>query len=433
MIRLCPVPWCAVLTPLVLPLLAPGALASAPAAGMSAVAPPVVVSMEVDLRDEIAAGRFDPTRDGVGVRGSQAPLSWQLPVPARPLGDGRYRVELRFERVPHGGQPVQYKFRIERPGQVADAGWETGRNHALWLEAPRPRVARAFNAPAPVVPPHRAGTIERLGTVASKYIAPRAVQVWLPPDYAADSSRRYAVLYLNDGQNVFDADAAGAEWQVDEAAQQLALDGVIDAPIIVAVDSVAERIADYTPTAATLGSDRSGSGRPQRSGGGAAAYARFLIDELKPIIDRRYRTRPERLSTAVGGSSLGGLVSLWLALHEGATFGAALVVSPSAWWDNEFARRDVAAWTGADARPRLWLDVGAWEGDEAAPAVRRLRDALRTRGWRDADLSYAEAADGSHDEASWSARVPGMLQFLYGRTKTAHRSDPVPSTPRRTP
>jgi predicted alpha/beta superfamily hydrolase len=382
----------------------------------------VTVPVEIDMRAEIAAKRFDPAHDGVGMRGSHPPLSWQQTLPARPAADGRYVMEVRFENLPHGAQPVQYKFRIERSGQGPDEGWEQGRNHQLVLDGPAPRVARAFNAPPAFVPLRRTGTIERLGTVPSAHVLAREVQVWLPPAYGRDTTRRYPVLYLHDGQNVFDSAAAGAEWQVDETAQRLAEAGLIDPPIVVAVDSGRDRTAEYTPTAMTLGPERTGLPQARTVGGGAPAYARFLAEELKPLIDRRYRTRPEAASTAVGGSSLGGLVSLWIALHRADTFGAALVVSPSVWWDDGFALRDVRGLqTLPDPRPRLWLDMGALEGDEALPAARQLQQALMARGWDATTLRFTEDPAGSHDEASWAARVEGMLRFLYGRPPAASR------------
>ena len=377
----------------------------------------IVLQVEIDLRAEIAAGRLDPLRDSVGMRGSHAPLSWQRSLVARPLGQGRYALEVRFERPPFGNQPVQYKFRIERAGQGPDEGWEPGRNHSVRLEEGT-RLARAFGAQPQPVAWSRTGEIERLGRIPSAHVAPRHVQVWLPPGYAADTTRRHPVLYLHDGQNVFDGESAGAEWMVDETAQRLAEQGEIDAPIIVAVDSVATRVADYTPTAMTVPAQRSGTGRAETMGGAAAAYGRFLAEELKPMIDARYRTRSDRASTAVGGSSLGGLVSLWLALHRGETFGAALVVSPSVWWDDRFALRDVRTLATLPApRPRLWLDMGAGEGAEALPAARHLQQALMDRGWDATTLKFTEDAQGSHDEPSWAARVEGMLRFLYRRPR----------------
>ncbi|MEI6028558.1 MAG: alpha/beta hydrolase-fold protein [Betaproteobacteria bacterium] len=371
------------------------------------------VPVEIDLRAEIAAGRFDPAHDRVGVRGGYPPLSWQRSMMARPLGDGRFGLDIVFGSAPFGGQPVPYKFRIERAGQGPDSGWEPGPNHALRLD-PGVRIARAFGAAPTPVAWTRAGTIERLGRIPSAHVAQRHVQVWLPPGYAADALRRYPVLYLHDGQNVFDGESAGAEWMVDETAQRLVEQGAIEAPIIVAVDSVNTRMHDYTPTAMTLPAERTGTGRAQAVGGGAAAYGRFLAEELKPRIDGRYRTRREPASTAVGGSSLGGLVSLWLALHRSDTFGAALVVSPSVWWDEQFALRDVrSAPTLPQPRPRLWLDMGAHEGPEALPAARALQQSLMARGWDPTTLVFTEDEGGHHNEVSWAARVEGMLRFLY--------------------
>ncbi len=367
----------------------------------------VVVPVEADLRALIAAGRFDPARDRLGLRGSHPPLRWDTPLLLAPQGDGRWAGSVRFAAPPAGGAAVAYKFRIERPGQSGDEGWEAGPNRRLRLDGEAPRIRRAFDDPPDPATLSRTGTIERLGEVASAHVPPhvppREVQVWLPPGYAHDAPRRYPVLYLHDGQNVFDEAAAGAEWGVDETAQRLVSAGAIGPLIVVAVASGPQRGMDYTPTA-----DRLHGG----GGGGAAAYARYLIEDLKPLIDRRYRTLPGRAHTAVGGSSLGGLVSLWLALHHGQTFGQALVVSPSLWWDFGVAFRQLAAWPADAPRPRLWLDMGSEEGATALPLARRLHTALRERGWGDGALRYTEAPGAGHDEAAWAARVEGMLRFL---------------------
>lgn len=381
------------------------ALALALGAGTAVAA--IDVDFEVDLRAEIAAGRFDPAHDRVGLRGGWPPLAWDRSLPLAPRGDGRWAATVRFDAAPYGGQPVPNKFRIERA--AADEGWEPGRNHAAFIGGASPRVARVFGAEEPPPPAHHAGTLVRLDALPSRNVAgPRAVWVWLPPGYDRDPSRRFPVLYLLDGQNVFDGREAGAEWQVDEAAQRLVLAGEAAPFIVVAVPSGHDRIDELTPTPDVA------FGR--RSGGGAAAYARFLLDELKPLVDARFRTRADAASTAVGGSSLGGLFSFWLALHSDARIGAALVVSPSVEWDDGFMLRQLrAAALPEGRRPRLWLDVGDAEGDDELRGVRRLRDALVARGWRGSDLAYTEAHGARHDELAWAARVPGMLKFLYGK------------------
>lgn len=371
---------------------------------------------DIDLRAEIAAGRFDPARDRLGLRGGAAPLAWDRSVLATPgAAPGRYALKLTLPDDAAGGQPLAYKFRIERgAGQDGEDGWEPGRNHAVLLKGGEVRVNRVFGAAAGEVPLSRTGTIERLGKVASAHVSARDVQVWLPPGYERDTTRRYPVLYLHDGQNMFDAQAAGAEWQVDEAAEKGVASGRLRPFIIVAVASNETRTLDYTPTEMTIPAERLGRPAPERQGGGAAAYARFLVEELKPAIDARFRTRPGVADTAVGGSSFGGLMSMWLALHHPQTFGAALVVSPSVWWDDRFLLRDAAA-TMPEPRPRLWVDMGALEGEQAVVLARELTALLRQRGWSEANgsLRFVEDARGQHDEASWARRVPAMLDFLY--------------------
>ncbi|MDI4633998.1 hypothetical protein J7U46_13145 [Pelomonas sp. V22] len=385
------------------------------------------VDFEIDLRAEAAAGRFDATRDQVGVRGSVAPLSWGRTLPASVATPGVYRVSVAFERVPFGGQPLQYKFKIDRPGAGPDEGWEQGRNHALTFPSEQQSVMRAFNTPAAPLLPQRTGSIERLPSLESQHVSPRGLQVWLPPGYEKEPQRRYPVLYLHDGQNVFDAEAAGAEWQVDETAQRLVLEGAVEPVIIVAISSGRDRFLDYTPTEMLIPAARSGHLRDESQGGGGPRYARYLVEELKPWIDQRYRTRTDAASTAVGGSSLGGLISMWLALHHADTFGASLVVSPSVWWDDLFLLRDVktTAFVGAE-RPRVWLDMGGQEGPGALPVARQLRDALLARGWQaDKTLGYLEQPEAGHDEAAWASRVEAMLRFLYGRSASQPTRQPA--------
>jgi predicted alpha/beta superfamily hydrolase len=374
--------------------------------------PAPTVSFVIDLRAEIAAGRFDPARDGVGVRGALPPLAWSRTLPAAPRGDGRYELEVTFVPSPRLAQPIAYKFKIERAANP-DAGWEPGRNHALLLQGRPLLVERAFGDAPPAPALQRTGTIERHPGFASRHVQARDVQVWLPPGYAGAGAAHYPVLYLHDGQNVFDDEAAGAEWQVDETAQRLVGAGQVAPMIVVAVSSTATRLLDYTAVPVRR------DGVPV--GGGAAAYARFLVDELKPFIDRRYRTRREAAHTAVGGSSVGALLSIWLLLHHGPTFGAALVVSPAVWWGGGHILHELSQRALPPNRPRVWLDIGLLEGDEALRGARQLRDALLARGWLTTapagaarpTLAYVEDANGTHDEASWAGRVEPMLRFLY--------------------
>jgi predicted alpha/beta superfamily hydrolase len=355
----------------------------------------VTARFEVDLRSEMAAGHFDPARDRVELRGGFPPLNWGVGLPLQQEADGRWATDVRFERLPPGGQPVPHKFRLARPGAGPNDGWEPGPNHVAALDGAAPRIVRAFGSEAAPAPTRSTGTVLTLDRVA------RPVWVWLPPGYEQEPQRRYPVLYLHDGQNMFDARAAGAEWQVDETAQRLVESRAIAPLIVVAVASGRDRLSELTPTAGV------------RGGGGLPVYAAWLLGELKSEVDRRFRTLPDAAHTAVGGSSLGGLASLWMALHRADRVGAALVVSPSMWWDDFFPERDVRSTPPPEPRPRLWLDMGAHEGEGVFTASRRLRDALLSRGWSGTDLAYIEDPEGRHDEFSWAGRVEGMLKFLH--------------------
>ena len=371
------------------------------------------VQFDIDMQAEIQAGRFNPQTDSVGLRGNTAPLAWDRSFPLQASEAGRYRATLMLPQPAQLGQTLQYKLKIDRTGQGPGDGWEEGRNHTLALDTLSPTVQRAFNA-SPAMPVlSRVGTIKRLPALQSLHIAPRGVQIWLPPGYDKNKKRRYPVLYLHDGQALFDTAVNAAEWRVDETAQRLVESGKIAPIIIVAIDNTKDRIAEYTPAPGRL-SSRPGAS-DQLVGGKAPAYARYIVEELKPEIDQRYRTQPQTRATSVGGSSLGGLVSLWMVAHYPKTFGAALVVSPSVWWSERFILRDVESqFNTKGPRPCIWLDIGLQEGEEAVGDARALRELLLRKGWGASTLRYLEDPDGSHDEGSWAARVEGMLRFLHG-------------------
>lgn len=241
----------------------------------------------------------------------------------------------------------------------------------------------------------------------------RTVAVYLPPGYDDDPHGRYPVLYLHDGNNVFDARTSfsGVEWNADETAERLIGDGAIEKIIIVAVYNTADRVSEYTPTR-----------DPRHGGGNADAYVAFLIDTLKPFIDATYRTRSGRDGTAIGGSSLGGLVSLHAALRHPQVFGRVAALSPSLWWDDERIFEIVRA-ADLSARPRIWLDMGTREGragdvgdaDSAVERCRRLAALLSQRGLAEGrDLRFEEIEGGRHHESDWAQRFGRVLTFLFG-------------------
>ncbi len=256
------------------------------------------------------------------------------------------------------------------------------------------------------------GNIKRHRAFPSKVLGNRRdVLVYLPPGYSRFSRQRYPVLYLHDGQNVFDAATsfAGVEWGVDETAQQLIRRKLIEPLIIVAIANLGEeRIHEYAPTPGVI----TPHDHPKkRSRGLAGMYGRFLINELKPFIDRKYRTKPEAEFTGLGGSSLGGLATLAIGIIFSDTFNRLMVMSPSVWWDN-YAIISILGFVREKPPLKIWLDMGTAEPDWEQ--VHDLRDALIDRGWRPGvNLEYHEIPGAGHNEAAWAARVEPALRFLF--------------------
>jgi len=241
----------------------------------------------------------------------------------------------------------------------------------------------------------------------------RNIIVYLPPDYERDKTQHYPVLYLHDGQNLMDGATAyipGQEWRVDETAQHLINTHQIRPLIIVGIYNAGmERVNEYTPTRDTR----------YNAGGKADLYGRLIVEELMPFIDKTYRTKHGAENTGLGGSSLGGLVTLYLGLKYPHTFGRLGVVSPSVWWGDREIIREVEA-LKSKTHARIWLDIGTAESDDAQRSeksvadTRALRDTLIAKGWRlDGDLKYFEAQSAKHNEAAWAARVEPILKFLF--------------------
>jgi len=230
--------------------------------------------------------------------------------------------------------------------------------------------------------------------------------VYVPPMYDAQPDRRYPVLFMQDGQNLFDPETSfikGNYWRMGETADELIAASQIEPLIIVGIyNTGVHRINEYTPF------------EDKRLGGGQAdAYGQMLVEELKPFIDHAYRTLPGAENCGMGGSSLGGLVSLYLGLRYTWVFGKLAVMSPSVWWHDRTILRTVAQ---IKRKPdlRIWLDIGTREGQRTLPDARALKRDLISKGWkRGKDLAYTEAQGGEHSEWAWALRVAPMLKFLF--------------------
>jgi predicted alpha/beta superfamily hydrolase len=258
------------------------------------------------------------------------------------------------------------------------------------------------------------GRIEYLynETPTNPLLKKRDIIVWLPPDYKTNPTRRYPVLYMHDGQNLMDGSTAYSdEWGVDETAQQLVLAGQVEPLIIVGIYNTEDRGPEYTQVPDARYPEVDGA-----NGGRADEYGKFIFDELKPRIDKKYRTRPEAEFTGLAGSSLGGLVSMYLGTKRSEKFTRVGVVSPSVFWGHNDIVEKVKALPGK-LPLRIWLDIGTDEGNSGQETVedtRLLRDALMGKGWvLDSDLKYTEVAGGKHNEKAWAARFGDILKYLY--------------------
>ncbi|MFH1502106.1 MAG: alpha/beta hydrolase-fold protein [Candidatus Eisenbacteria bacterium] len=251
------------------------------------------------------------------------------------------------------------------------------------------------------------------GFPATKLGNSRDVLVYLPPGYDAEPDRRYPVLYMHDGQNLFDAATSfiGVEWSVDETVTRMVEAGQIRPLIVVGIENTSDRAYEYTPAP-----DRA------RGGGGASLYADFILNDLKPFIDRTYRTLPDRENTGVAGSSLGGIASLYLAWAHPNVFSRVAAMSTSYGWADSHILSFVA-----ERKPppgvRVWIDMGTAEdrsdrdGDGVPDIIklhRRMRDILMEEGLPiPGRLKYVEDEGAVHNERAWSARFPRALQFLF--------------------
>jgi len=244
----------------------------------------------------------------------------------------------------------------------------------------------------------------------------RDLLVWLPPSYDASAEQRYPVIYMHDGQNLFDAETSFVgEWQVDETMTTLAADGL--QAIIVGLPNNDQRVLEYNPFPDTW----VGKGKGD-------AYLQFIVQTVKPLIDAVFRTLPGRDSTGIAGSSMGGLISLYAYFKHADVFGLCGAFSPAYWFGGSAIMdfvRDVPYAPG-----KLYMDIGTDEGVVAqrfpwrkgitqqemsrryVESVRRIRDLLREKGY--ADMLYVEENGAPHNEDAWARRLPAAMRYLLG-------------------
>lgn len=228
----------------------------------------------------------------------------------------------------------------------------------------------------------------------------RDILVYLPPSYARETQWRFPVVYMQDGQNLFDSRTSFAgEWNVDGTIDAASNDGV--EAIVVGIPNMGkERCSEYSP----FDDPKHGAGRGDE-------YLAFVTDTLKPIIDADFRTDAAREATGIAGSSMGALIALYGFFRRADVFGLVGAMSPALW----YGQREIFDFleAGSHVGGRMYVDVGTKEGSEELRDVKRLRDRLLAMGYRHGDdLMFRIDLGGSHHESAWARRMEKQLKFL---------------------
>lgn len=318
--------------------------------------------------------------------------------------DGRWAITLDLA----AGVPIQYKFTRGTWAKV-----EKGANGE--------EIANRTHTPSgdqtlelTVASWADVGTVTgRIDTLTwLPFLAGRRCWIYVPPGYDT-TTERYPVLYMHDGQNLFDASTSFAgEWHIDEACQALIASGEIEPLLVVGIENSAARCFEYTPWA----------GGPC-TGGGGDAYLQAIRDELMPEVNRRYRTRTGPDNTFMAGSSLGGLITHYAGHAYAGVWGRIAAFSSSLWWANDM----MATWAATQPRPNLkryYQDMGTREGggltdadgdgiDDYIEDLRAMRDLALGQGFVEGvDFLSVEGENHTHSEYWWAQRAPDMLRFL---------------------
>ena len=330
---------------------------------------------------------YPANRGKIGIRGSISPLSWHHTTePTATLGDRSV-----FELSIPDGETLDIKL------VRGNDEWAHGRNYTLHA-GDHVRLEPAFERT-------NCRLVEPATLDAKPW--PLRYQVLLPPSYDEQQSKRYPVLYAQDGQALWStsSDPFGV-WRFDQTIDQLLEIAVMEELIVVAIETSHERSSRLSPV------------RDKIYGGGRAReHLDAMTDVLKPHIDGTFRTRPGREDTGLIGSSLGGLFSFFAAWNRPDVFGKAACLSSSFWWGNRAMIRGVDY--APPPRPLLYLDSGvALSPDEARQDgfqdTRSMHRSLVRAGYTDGvDLHRLAFPGQYHSTGAWSARVAVPLQLLF--------------------
>jgi predicted alpha/beta superfamily hydrolase len=344
------------------------------------------------------------------VRGSAGPLSWTQSTTMTAAG--------------------QDTWTLTSTAVVGTIEWKPLLDDKTWAIGPNYHITAGQTVD---VYPHFTvlqGQVSKLIASFTSTVLPSTRDIWvyLPPTYLENSAARMPVVYMHDGQNLFDPALAfgGNPWKADKAVDAAATMGTCPSgtsctndgecggglcqtfreAIIIGISNTAARMDEYTPVA-----------DPDYGGGKGDLYLKMLVDELKPKVDTLLRTRPEPEHTAMIGSSLGGLITSHAGVTQAGTFGLVGPMSPSTWWDATWIITEVAGSKGKTPRPlRVYLDSGdAGVENDDVTNTNKLADTYLAIGYVEGqDFHHVIGQGDQHNEIYWAKRLPGALSFLLG-------------------
>jgi predicted alpha/beta superfamily hydrolase len=359
-----------------------------------------------------------PPEDSIYLAGSLTEVGAWKPdgIKFTRQADGAYSADITLP----AGQSLEYKITRGTWGTVeknADGSDRPNRTAAIDANTHQVEITVdrwASGAPVIPIPSTVVGNLKLHKLDSRALNKSRTIRVWLPPGYDANSDARYPVLYMHDGQNCFDRATSvfGNEWQIDETLTKLINEKRVPLIIVVGIDNGGRnRLNELTYEADAT-----------HRGGQGAAYADFLLNEVKPLVDKTYRTKPDQAHTVLGGSSLGGLASLDIARRHPNTFAGIIAMSPTLHWADNVILKEIDKSPGGIAGAHIWIDMGTREGgpnpkpgtpeqnDLYVARIRALDESL-TRHHIDHRLLVDDERP-EHNEPAWAARFPQAITYL---------------------
>lgn len=250
---------------------------------------------------------------------------------------------------------------------------------------------------------HITGKVDFYPGFKGENLLSRDIIVWMPPSYDSLTAKHYPVLYMQDGQNIFDPSTSsfGSEWRIDETADSLIKVEAINEIIIVGIYNTSQRSSEYS---------KSDSGY---------TYMKFMVNRLKPFIERTYRTLADKENTAIGGSSLGGLISFMLAWDYPDVFSKAACLSPAFKIGRYDIVTDVNNYVGPKKQLIFYIDNGGVDLEKKLqPGVDEMLSALENKGYTlGRDIYYYKDDNATHNEKAWASRVYRFLEYFFGKKR----------------